>query len=258
MQRAALKELVSTTARKVRTNAVIAGVGTAALAGCLSLGTAIVCDMAISLPVPGRVIFSVVFWGLILAVGLLLILWPMVRSLPVTRVAAWIEKTIPDLHNRLISALDLSEVSDAPRVNPAFLQRLLEETGERLSGFRVQQVADPRPVRRLLVLTAIIFVIGAAFVALFQPRTTTAIARIFHPTAAILPPSWVQLQAVTGNVKALKGEPLAVKARVLRGETESLELRLRETGGRWVTYPMEAAGTDEFTFTLGSVESSYD
>lgn len=258
MQHAAFEELVSRTARKVRANAVGAGLGAAVLAGALSLGAGIACDMALSLPVPGRVLFSVLFWGLLLAVGLLLILWPMVRRLPVTRVASWIEKTIPDLHNRLISSLDLSESEEGRQANPVLLQRLLDETQERLADYRVQHVADPKPVHRLLAVAAVTLVVGAAFVALFQPRTTTAIARIFRPTAAILPPSWVQLQAVTGNVKVLKGEPLTVKARVLRGEPESLELRLRESDGAWVTYPMEAAEPDEFIFALGSVESSYE
>ena len=258
MHHHAFEELVSGTAKKVRANAVIAGFGAAVLAGALSLGAAIACDLALSLPVSGRVAFCVLFWSLLLAVSLLLILWPMVRSLPVMRVAAWIERTIPNLHNRLISALDLSRAPEARPVNPTLLKRLLEETRDSVAGFRVQHVANPRPVRRLLAVAAVTFVIGAALVALFQPRTTTAIARIFHPTAAILPPSWVQLQAVTGEVKVLKGEPLTVKAKVLRGKPESLELRLREIDGRWVTYPMEAAGTDEFTFVLGSVESSYE
>jgi len=258
MQYRAFEELVSSTTRKVRANAVVAGLAAAVLAGVLSLGAGTVCDMALSLPVPGRVFFCILFWGLLLAAGLLLLVWPMVRRLPVTRVASWIERTIPDVHNRLISALDLSEDSDARRANPALLQRLLDETGERLTGYQVQHVADPKPVRRLLVVAAVTFVVVAAFVALFQPRTTTALARIFQPTAAILPPSWVQIQAVTGDVEVLKGEPLTVKVKVLRGEPESLELRLREIGGRWVTYPMEAGGPDEFAFALGSVESSYE
>ena len=258
MQHSVFQEIVDRTARKVRTDAVTAGLGVLVLAGVLSLGVAIICDMAISLPVSGRVFFAVLFWGLLVAVGILLVIWPMARSLPAMRVAAWIEKTIPNLHNRLISTLDLAKEPDPGRVNQAFLQRLVEETSAHLAGFRVEQVADPRPVRRLLAAAAGAFIVGAALVAAFQPRTTIAIARIFHPTAAILPPSWIQLQAVTGNIKVLKGDPLTVKARVLRGKPESLELRLRESGGQWVTYPMETAGSDEFAFTLGSVESSYE
>jgi hypothetical protein len=258
MQHRVLGELVNRTAKKVRANAVIAGLGAAVLAATLCLGAAITCDIAISLPVPGRVLFAVLFWGLLLAVAVLLILWPMVRPLPLTRVADWIEKTVPDLHNRLVSSLDLAADPRTRPVNPVLLQRLLDETEERLAGYRVQQVADPQPVRRLLAVAAITLVSGAALVGLFQPRSTTAIARVFRPTAPILPPSWVRIQAVTGNAKVLKGDSLTVVAKVLRGAPAPLELRLREVGGQWVTYPMEPGDADAFAFTLGSVENSYE
>ena len=216
-----LERLVATTRKRLRAGWLLTGMGVllTAVLGWLLLVCAV--DMVTPLPVSGRVagfITGCLILGVTVLVG---VLWPGLRPLRLQGVARRIERTIPEIHNRLITVLDLREgkgLSEraGDQQPDAFVERLLEQTRNRLRGYRIEQVTNPRPRRRQLLCAATILTVVVFSVVVGSPRTSTALLRVMRPTADIPPLAWVRL-AVAGDLQILQGEPAVIRADVERG-----------------------------------------
>jgi hypothetical protein len=224
-----LRRLVRQTRRLLRSSWVVTGLG---LTVGLLLGTLVattLVDLVLPLDALLPAWLAPTPWpGLRLAALLLVVVpaaWalfagvvrPLFRRLTPVGVARRIESHLPGIHNRLVSALDLS-AQPAQTSSQAFYRRLLNEALERVRGFRPSTVLDLLSLRRagLFALAST----GAFVLALvvFSDRMPTALARILRPFADIPPASSVQYTVQASSM----GAPVAVGAdglgHVLRGE----------------------------------------
>src|SRR4051794_8096277 len=106
---------------------------------------------------------------------------PLLRRLAPNQVARRIEKHLPGVHNRLVTAIDLENKADA--VSPVFLRRLLGEALERIKSFRPATILDSVSLRRSAICVAVAAAVSLTAWALFADRLPTALARIFMPFA---------------------------------------------------------------------------
>jgi hypothetical protein len=151
---------------------------------------------------------------------------PLFRRLGPTQVARRIEAHLPDIHNRLVSAIDLEGKADSRSVSPVFLRRLLSEALERIRAFRPRMILDLVSLRRAAVAVGLSVAVSLAAWALFADRLPTALARIFMPLADIPPASGVAYTVKPGTASVLRDEDIPFSARVTKGEVDSLTLEL--------------------------------
>ncbi len=155
---------------------------------------------------------------------------PLLRRLTPTRVARRIEATMPGIHNRLVSAIDLEGRASAGKASPTFLRKLITEALDRIKNFRITRVLDLVSLRRAALLTAVATCLFAGAWGLFSDRMPTALARIFRPFADIPPAGRVAYNVEPGEAEKLREEPIAFTARVTRGEPSALRLELYGEG----------------------------
>jgi len=252
-----LERLVVDTRQRLRRNAVITGstLVVAAALGWLTAGAVV--DILLPLPVVLRIAVACGFWLILLAALAMGVAWPALQPLRLDRVAYRIERTVPRMHNRLITVLDLrSRTTDADATD-AFVDRLIDQTRHRLSSYRIEHVASTKPARRGAIGAASVAVIIAVLLIALGDQMATAVVRILRPTAPIAPVSWVKLNALSGDLRVLQGEPVVIRATVERGEVDQLLCRLRPVGGKWISYHMQPASRNAYTFTISEVNESY-
>ncbi|MAE63382.1 MAG: hypothetical protein CMJ18_03845 [Phycisphaeraceae bacterium] len=250
-----LEHLVIETRRRLRktTLATGAGVAAAVIIGSLTL-TALV-DMLLPLPVPMRVALATMFWSLVAVVTIGGVFWPALRRLHLDGVAHRIERTVPAMHNRLITVLDLrrGRLADS---DIEFVERLLDQTRTRLNEYEPQRVARRRPQKIAAVVAGLAALASILLLAVCFDRLPTAVARILRPTAEIAPVSHIVLRSVTGDLRVLEGDPIEIVASVERGDVQTLTCRLGEADGRWHDYPMLRDDDGRFVFRIEALHTS--
>jgi hypothetical protein len=250
-------ELVETTGQQLRRNALISGAALVEIATVGWLIGAVAIDMLLPLPVFLRVVVWIGFWVVLLGSAAAMVLFPRLRTLRIEDVALRIERAVGGMHNRLLTVLDIHRQTGRHKdLNAEFVQRLLDQTQQKLTGFRIESVADPAPVRRSVYAVAGTVLLVIVMAVLFWERMPTALARVLAPTADIAPVTWLRIESA-GDLEVLHGEPLAVTATIRRGEADELTLHLKQGGEPWTSYPMRRGDDGRFGFTLDSVTANY-
>lgn len=257
-QAAIIERLVSHTREKLRRNRLLTGIGLTVALALTWLLLAAAIDMLAPLPVPLRVTAFIMLAAIAAAAVVGLVLRPALRPPTVQDIAFRIERMIPGMHNRLVTVIDLHNRNGAAAVDEAFANRLVQQTNDRLAGYKAEWVARPTPVRRsagLAVLTVLTLVL---MLVLLGERMPAAVKRILLPTASIAPGSWVRIVSASGDVGVLQGEPATIEAKVTRGGVTKLDLLLRAGDGKWQPYPMELTSGGGGKFSISSVDTSYE
>ncbi|MCE9592537.1 MAG: hypothetical protein K8S99_18675 [Planctomycetes bacterium] len=219
---------------------------------------AVALDLVWPLPVAGRVIAFSLGIGVATVALFFFLLRPLYHRPDEQHTAFLIERTMPGIHSRLVTALDIRRNGDphAPPRDPAFVRRLMEQTTQRLTDFRVGRVVEGGALRAAAVMLAALLLLAAVSYALLQDRATTALSRLLHPTAPIPPASWVRYTALPGDAEILQGEPALIHARFDRGGPATLTVRLRTLSGVWQRYPMPPDDHAQPAFTISAVNES--
>lgn len=234
----ALTRVVERARRRIVAATIVAGTLLVAAVAVATVVGAVIVDLVVPLRVPWRIAAAVGWWlAVALAVFAFLVVparrWPTLEA-----VALRIERVLGGMHNRLLTVLDLeSDGGRRARTRPDLLVRLLEQTQERLRGFRVGRVVSRRaPIRAAAIAGAGVAAV-AALSAVFGDRLTTTLERLRHPTADIPPATYVQF-SVPGDIEVLVDEPLSIDVAVTRGECTAAEIVLEDGGSRRLRYPL--------------------
>lgn len=249
--------LICRTRRVLRSSWVATGAGMT-LGLCLAavVATAIT-DLVVPLPVVLRTagfLLVVVPTLMALFAG---VVRPALRRLSENWIARRIEKEIPQIQSRLVTSIDLAHNS-ARQHSPAFFNRLISETADRVGGFQPSSVIDRRNLRRSGVFAAAAVVAFLLAYACFSDRLPTALARILSPFADIPPATGVVFEADPGDAKVLKGNDLIVAAVVKKGEPAEMQLEFRGPDGKWLSYPMTGTESGRFEFTIAQLANSIE
>lgn len=218
-------------------------------------------DMWQPLSVPMRILCFVLGFLLIFALLWRCLLRSFLRRESLTHVAQRIEATIPAMHSRLVTVLDLRQShapNDMAAVDP-YSHKLIMQTRDRLASFEPASLLNPRAfVRAAMLLVAIVLCAGTLLL-LFRDRLPTAIARILLPAADIAPRTGIIFHVEHGNLAALQGEPVTLTAIVDQGNPDALELELRAAAdGVPHCLPMQRQSDGRYTFAFSALDQSYD
>ena len=248
-----------------------AGIVATVLAAGLLLATAcgigwvlggVALDLASPLPVGGRVAVWCGWWLVVAAATAAFLVLPAWRRPLLDAVALRIERALGGIHNRLLTVVDLArrgggsstgtDVSD-DRFRPELVERLLDQTRDRLRGFRASRVLPwPAVVRNLAILAGIVAAIAGMYLG-FGERFLVTLQRLVDPTADIPPATWLVLEP-PGDLEVLEREPFAIDARVARGEVEDVSLVLFDDLGRARRQPMRSDEAGSFVVTIDGLD----
>ncbi|HUU11716.1 MAG TPA: hypothetical protein VM431_14410 [Phycisphaerae bacterium] len=250
---------VARTRRRLRRNAVLAGFALVVVAAVGWLTLAAGFDMLVPMPVALRVVAWAVLWLLALGGVAAVMVWPAVRPMRLETVAFRMERALGGMYNRLVSVLDLRRgtAKTTERSGP-FVERLIEQTAQRMADYRLDQVAQPKPVLRAVLVAALAVVVAMAMGLALDARMSAAVRRVLMPTRPIPPVTSVRLQVHPGDTSVLHGQPLRLWATVEGGRVDGLTLRMRPDDGDWINYPMRRQDDGTFDFTLSAVNNSYE
>ncbi|QNN23119.1 DUF4175 domain-containing protein [Planctomycetales bacterium ZRK34] len=258
-----LVDLVELTTYQLHRNKLITGSAAVEIGVVGFLTGAVIFDMLFPMPVALRVITWGLFWCVLLATLIYGVIWPTIRRPKPAEVALRMERTIGGMHNRLLTLLDLESrpADDPPK--PVFVHRLIQQTRQKLTGYRIEHVADPTRMRRAVMIVAATLIVVMAMTLLSWDRLPTAMMRLMMPTANIPPVTWLQIQA-PGDMEVLHGDPAMIVGQITRGQTDAMTLHLRDAEGVWTHYPMQPdttpgpPGSDgAFMFRVNQVTSPF-
>ena len=190
------------------------------------------------------------------------VLRPLFRKMTSRFVARRIEATLPGIHNRLVSVVDLDS-DKQKKFSMAFVRRLIAEAIERVKNFRPSAVVDKPALKRAALFALLGLLVFATALGVFSDRMPTALARIFSPFADIPPATGVFFDVKPGTKKILRGEPVEFLAKVSGKKVDRLRLEMKpiegESAGKtlWHELRPDADGT-HWTFRLPVYDSSFE
>ena len=133
-------------------------------------------DHWLRLPLPIRLLHSAIVIALITVGALRFLRYPLTRRFHDVDLATWVEHSFPELHQRLVSTLQLNTLRSGELRNqsPQMIEQLAAETTALASRLPFERLFDDRRTRRFVAgaaAVALVLVIGA----ILQP----AVARAF-------------------------------------------------------------------------------
>jgi hypothetical protein len=242
-----LQRLVRTTRRRLRWSWLAAG-------ACLLIGLvaaalliAVAVDLAFVLPDVGRWVAFLVAATIGLLVFLSRVLRPTLTRLPAPGVALRIERRTENMHNRLLTVLDLAD-RPLDGESATFFDAVVMQTSERVRGFDPRTVVDQqslaRAVRWGMVPTALL--VAAAVI--WPHFVGVALQRVLQPWADIPPPSLLTFHVQPGDSQALFGDSVPLVVAIDGGEPEEIRLKLTSASGERTVSVKR--GEDGYRYTL--------
>src|SRR6185437_2263289 len=210
----------------------------------------------------GRLLLAAILWG-----GLAVSLFSLVirRFLEDQRddyFAALVERKHPELHNRLINALQLGRDHQAG-FSPVLIEAIIHDADRAALDMEMSDSIDARPAKRAALWALAALVIVGGYATAFTPRFTNGLARLLLPIKDIAPYTQTQIPADAvqpGNTKIAEGKTLVISARVNGVVPASSQLHRKTGKGTWQTNSMYADSMkeDTFRFEIKQAAESFD
>lgn len=237
-----IRELISDVRRRWRRRAVIQG-------GSLAIGVLVAWSIlllalrwASEMPPAATWIGSVI--GLLLFVGCLVryVALPAVRKIDDQQIAMLIEESIPELEDRLNSAVELENPAASRRAHAVLIDRLIDDAAERARVLPLTAVVDRRREKILSSMSAagFVFVLLLGYFALDGIPLWPGEADLGSLVASSRPYMTVD----PGNVEIDQGGSQDVVVTLRAESDESVVLHYRTGEGDWIRQEMQAAVTE--------------
>jgi hypothetical protein len=211
-----LDRLLAGQLQRVRRRFLVHGLAVVLLLPAAWIVVAFALDHVLRLPAPIRLLHSAAMLGLCAFAAMRWLRHPLSVHLQPSDVAVLLERVFPELHQRLVSAVQLKGALDGVggaggelrNQSTAMIERLLDDTAAAARGLPLERLLDPRRTRQVWAGAASVLLLIAGFAAM-APAT----ARIFvlrhlgadvpYPRATTLvvelPPNGTEVQRVDAD-----------------------------------------------------------
>ena len=189
-----------------------------------------VVDWLMPLPSVVRLALLVIGAGVI---GYLLykyLIQPLRASLTLRDVALNVERNHPDLEDRLVSAIEFGDREATDPIEAHMLQRLLEDTTERVRGVNFKATIDHRRTRKHVGIAALVIVGCCVLSLLFPTEIHTSLLRVLVPWEKTDPILTTKLVVEPGNARILRGKSLPIHVTVTGKSAEKVVLTYGSVG----------------------------
>ena len=149
---------------------------------------------------------------------------PMRASLTLRDVALNVEQSHPNLEDRVVSAVQFgSRESDDP-VEAHMLQRLLEDTTQRIKGIDFKATIDHSRTRKYVGIATLAIAACGLLTLLFPTETHTSLMRVLMPWERTDPILTTKVNVTPGDARILRGKSLPIETTVTGKDAEKVVL----------------------------------
>ena len=157
---------------------------------------------------------------------------PLRASLTLRDVALNVERNHPDLEDRLVSAIEFGNRESTDPIEAHMLQRLLEDTVERVKGINFKATIDHSQTRKHVSIAALIVVGCVILSLLFPTEIHTSLLRVLVPWEKTDPILTTRLAVEPGNARILRGKSLPIHVTVTGKSAEKVVLTYGDIGAQ--------------------------
>ena len=187
-------------------------------------------DWLMPLPSAVRIALLVIGVGVI---GYLLykyLVQPIRASLTLRDIALNVERNHPNLEDRLVSAIEFGNRESADPIEAHMLQRLLDDTTERVKEIDFKATIDHSRTRKHVGIAALVVVGCFVLSMLFPTEIHTSLLRVLVPWEKTDPILTTKLVVEPGNARILRGKSLPIHVTVTGKSTEKVVLTYANVG----------------------------
>ena len=160
---------------------------------------------------------------------------PLRAALTLRDVALNVERNHPDLEDRLVSAVQFGNRESTDPIEAHMLQRLIEDTTERVKGINFKATVDQSRTRKHVGIAALV-VVGCCVLALIFPTELhTSLLRVLVPWEKTDPVLTTKLTVEPGNARILRGKSLPIHVTVTGKSAEKVVLTYENAQARETT-----------------------
>jgi len=210
----------------------------------------------------GRMFMAVCFWGTALAALVFFVIRRWLTARNDDYFAALVEGRYPELHNRLINALQLGRGD--PYGSRRVVEAIVNDATRAAADLDMPGCVDGRRLKRAAIVAGAGLVIVSLYAGMLTPWFANGLARVIRPLADI--PAYTATQIVgasvrPGDIRIPEGGGLTFECAVRGVVPAQAQLLRRSPGdGPWVAAAMEAdpKGNGVFRVDLAQVTESFD
>jgi hypothetical protein len=243
--------------QKLLEGVLLAAAGAAALLVFLVLA-----DNLLQPGVAGRAVLAATLWGTLAVALMALVVRRWLEDRRDDYFAALVEERHPELHNRLINALQLGRVRQRG-FSADLVERIVSDAEDATADLELPDSVDTRPTRRAGLWALIAVAVVAIYAVAFGPYFSNGLSRLLLPAADIPPYTRTQVPGdgiQPGHTRVAEGKPVPIAARVQGVIPAAARLHVRKASGDWEAFDMQRDPdrADTFRFTVPRADASFE
>ena len=243
-----IRQLIDRVRRRWRALVALQALVRGALMAALGVGAALAASRwTDGAPV---VLMALALAAIVLALGALTWCLAPLRRVPAdSKVARYIEERAPSLGDRLVTAVDVAQATNVPRL----ADLMVADAARRSSAIDIDTIVSSESLRRAGVQAAAAAL--ALGIVLFASRGPARQA--VDAASLTLFPDRVGLSVTPGNAKVKAGSPLAIQARLVGNRAPIIAQVQIADGDRWRISEMAKDEAGSFRLALPSVSAPF-
>lgn len=181
-------------------------------------------DWLMPLPSPVRIALLVGIIGTTFYLLYKYLIQPLRASLTLRDVALNVEQSHPNLEDRLVSAVQFGTRESDDPIEAHMLQRLLEDTTQRIKGIDFKATIDHSRTRKYVGIAMLVIAACGLLTLLFPTETRTSLMRLFVPWEKTDPILTTKVDVTPGDARILRGKSLPIEVAVTGKDAEKVVL----------------------------------
>ena len=187
------------------------------------IGESIV-DWLMPLPSPVRVALLVGTIGATIYLLYKHLIQPLRASLTLRDVALNVEERHPNLEDRLVSAVQFGATESDDPIESIMLQRLLDDTTERIKGIDFKATVDHSQTRKYVGIAFLVVAACGLLSLLFPTEIQTSLKRVLVPWEKTAPIMTTKVKVTPGDARILRGKSLPIEVIVTGKDADKVVL----------------------------------
>ncbi len=229
------------------------------LAGlCAAAAVVALVDRAFVLPAQWRLVLLVLLSLSFLVSLTALVAAPLVTGRSRRGLAVEVQKHFPDLGDRVLTAVELSEQERRGAASEELVGAVLADAERSTEGMDFRRACDRRPLIRAMLFLAVSCLVLAGYVLVHPRPFGSSMRRLLDPMGGHPLFTYTSVDVLPGNAFVARGESVDLEARISGAIPNEALFYVRRGEGDWKRHNVLQDGADGFTYRLADVHEKTD